>query len=51
MYKYLKGGSKEDRARLFPVVPCARTKGKVYKLGFRRFCPNARQHFCALQAT
>lgn len=32
VHKYLKGGCKEYRARLFSVVPGARTKGGEHKL-------------------
>lgn len=32
IYRYLKGGDKEDEARLISVVPSARKRGKSYKL-------------------
>ena len=37
MYKYLTGVYKEDRARLFSVVPSDRTRGKGHELKHRRF--------------
>lgn len=36
IYEYLKGGYKEDRDRLFPVVPSAGTRGLEPKMGHRR---------------
>ncbi|KAK4806621.1 hypothetical protein QYF61_013876 [Mycteria americana] len=45
VYKYLKGGCKEDRARLFPVVPTDRTRGNGHSLRCRRFPTNIREHF------
>ncbi|KAK4827790.1 hypothetical protein QYF61_021743 [Mycteria americana] len=41
VYKYLKGGCKEDRARLFPVV----TRGNGHTLKHRRFPLNIGKHF------
>ena len=47
-YKYLKGRCKEDRDRLFSVVPSARTRGSEHRLKHWRFLPNSRQHFCVV---
>ncbi|KAK4828607.1 hypothetical protein QYF61_000059 [Mycteria americana] len=41
--KYLKGGCKDHRARLFSVV--LRTRGSGHKLKHRRLCLNFRKHF------
>lgn len=38
VYKYLKGGCKEDRTRLILAVPSTRTRGNVHKLKHKRFC-------------
>jgi len=43
-----KGGCKEDRARLFPVVPNARTKGHEHKLKHKRCHLNIRKHISLL---
>jgi len=45
MYKYLKEGCKEDRVRVFAVVPSDKTKGNGHKLQHRRFPLNIRKHF------
>ncbi|PKU46971.1 mam domain-containing protein 2 [Limosa lapponica baueri] len=46
VYKHLKGERKEDRARLFPVVPSDRTKGNRHKSKHRSFILNIRKQFC-----
>jgi len=45
MYKYLIKWSKDNRARLFSVVPSARTRGNGHKLKYRKFHLNIRKHF------
>ena len=44
VYKYLKGGCKEDGARLVLMVPSARTRGNGHKLKHRRLCLDIRKH-------
>jgi len=39
VYKYLKGQYREDRARLFSVIPSARTRGSGHKQEHRRLSP------------
>lgn len=45
VYKYLKGGTKEEGARLFPVVPTDRTRVSGQKVKHIRFSLNIRKHF------
>jgi len=45
VWKYLKGGCKEDKARILSVVPSDRTRGTGHKLKYRRFPLNIREHF------
>ena len=51
VYKYLKGGWKEDRARLCSVVPSDRTRGSGHKLTHRVFPLNIRKHFFTVRVT
>ena len=51
VYKYLKGGCKEDGARLFPVVSSDRTRGSRHQLKDRRFHLNIKKHFFTVRVT
>lgn len=45
VYKYVKGGWKENGAKLFSVVPCARvTRGNGHKLKHKKLPPQIRKH-------
>jgi len=45
VHKYLKGGWKQDGARLISVVAYDRTRGNGHKLKHGRCCLNIREHF------
>jgi len=51
VYKYLKGGCKEYRTRLFSVVPSDRIRSNGYKLKHRSFLLNFRKHFFTVRMT
>ena len=51
VYKYLKGGCKEDGARLFSEVPSDSTRGSGHKLKHRRLPLNIRKHISAVRVT
>ncbi|KAK4827464.1 LOW QUALITY PROTEIN: hypothetical protein QYF61_018257, partial [Mycteria americana] len=51
VYKYLKGGCKEDGARLFSVVLSDRTRGSGHTLKRRKLCLNIRKRFFTVRVT
>ena len=51
MYKHLQGGCRGDGARLFPVVPSARTRGHGHTLTHRRVPLDIRKHFLTVRVT
>jgi len=48
-YKFLKGGCKEDGAKLFSVVPSDRTRGNGHKLKHSKFQLHRRKNFFPLR--
>lgn len=49
VYKYMAGGCKEHRAKLFSAMSCARARGNGNKLEWRRLPLKIRKHFCLVQ--
>ena len=43
--KHLEQGCKDDRSRLFSVVPSGRTRGRGHEMKCRRLCLMTRKHF------
>ncbi|PKU36761.1 hypothetical protein llap_12933 [Limosa lapponica baueri] len=51
MYKYLKGGLKDDGAGLFSVVSSHRMRGNGHKLEHGKFHSNTRKNFFPVKVT
>ncbi|KAK4830600.1 hypothetical protein QYF61_012026 [Mycteria americana] len=51
VHKYLKGGCKEDGARIFLVGPSDRTGGNGQKFKHRRLCLSIRRNFFTVKVT